>query len=56
MANEKKKKPDDLVPQPEGLPNPDSVTEVKDFVSPKGMKYKILKTTETDATDKKRKP
>ena len=57
MSDEKKKKkPHDLVPVPEGMPNPESVIEVKAFVSPTGKKYKILKTTETDATDKKRKP
>ena len=40
----------------EGLPNPDSIVETKEFVSPKGRKYTILRTTETDATDKLPKP
>jgi hypothetical protein len=43
-------------PQQEGLPNPDSVVEVKEFVSPKGRKYTILKTTEFNVTRKRRKP
>jgi hypothetical protein len=33
------------------MPALDSVQEVVDFESPKGEKYKILKTTETDAYD-----
>jgi hypothetical protein len=35
----------------EGLPRPESVIERKTFISPKGRKYLILKTTERDATD-----
>ena len=38
------------------MPHPDSVVEVKEFVSPKGRRYRILKTTETDATDATGKP
>ena len=45
------------------MPALDNVQEVVDFVSPAGAKYKILKTTETDAYDpplkvdkKRRKP
>lgn len=33
------------------MPALDSVQEVVDFVSPQNVKYKILKTTETDAYD-----
>jgi len=33
------------------MPALDNVKEVVDFVSPQGTKYKILKTTETDAYD-----
>jgi hypothetical protein len=43
-----------------GMPAKDSVREVVDFVSPQNARYKILKTTETDAYDPvptpKRKP
>lgn len=42
-----KKKP----PKKEGLPSPASVVQVVEFVSPKGRKYQIIETTETDATD-----
>ena len=34
-----------------GMPAQDSVQEVVDFVSPQGVRYKILKTTEMDAYD-----
>jgi hypothetical protein len=34
-----------------GMPAKDSVQEVVDFVSPHGVPYKILKTTEIDAYD-----
>jgi hypothetical protein len=34
-----------------GMPAKDSVHEVVDFVSPGGVPYKILKTTEMDAYD-----
>jgi hypothetical protein len=34
-----------------GMPAHDSVQEVVDFVSPQGVKYKILKTNEMDAYD-----
>jgi len=33
------------------MPALDNVKEVVDFVSPRGTKYKILKTTEVDAYD-----
>lgn len=34
-----------------GMPAEDSVKQVVDFVSPEGVPYKILKTTEMDAYD-----
>src|SRR5258708_23563103 len=34
-----------------GMPAQDSVQEVVDFVSPRGVPYKILKTTEVDSYD-----
>jgi hypothetical protein len=34
-----------------GMPAEDSIEDVVNFVSPQGVKYKILKTTETDAYD-----
>ena len=34
-----------------GLPDPASVVATTSFVSPKGRRYVILKTTETDAYD-----
>ena len=39
-------------PAKEGLPDPKSVTRTETFVSPKGARYTILKTTEQDETDK----
>jgi hypothetical protein len=33
------------------MPAQDSVEEVVDFVSPQGVPYKILKTTEVDGYD-----
>jgi hypothetical protein len=39
-------------PLQEGLPAPESVIGKKAFVSPKGRKYVILKTTEVDPSDK----
>lgn len=47
-----KKVPANPPERQEGLPNPDSIVEVKEFVSPKGRTYTILRTTEADATDK----
>lgn len=35
----------------EGLPNSESIVEEHIFISPKGQQYRILKTTERDATD-----
>jgi hypothetical protein len=35
-----------------GMPARDSVQEVVEFVSPQGVPYKILKTTEMDAYDR----
>jgi hypothetical protein len=37
-------------PRP-GLPAPENVREVIDFVSPQKKRFKILRTTETDAYD-----
>ena len=34
-----------------GLPDPRSVIEEKTFTSPKGNRYRILRTTETDPYD-----
>lgn len=55
MATKRKAKPSprQLPPAAEGLPDPASVVESVEFVSLKGNKYTILKTTETDATDRK---
>jgi hypothetical protein len=33
------------------MPAQDSVQEIVDFMSPQGVPYKILKTTEVDAYD-----
>jgi hypothetical protein len=33
------------------MPAEDSIEDVVNFVSPQGVKYRILKTTETDAYD-----
>lgn len=41
-------------PPQEGLPHPESVIGGKTFVSPKGRKYVILKTTEVDPADKRK--
>jgi hypothetical protein len=38
-------------PRP-GLPNEESVVSEKTFTSPKGKRYRIIKTTEKDAYDK----
>lgn len=35
-------------PQRPGLPSPESVVQEKTFVSPKGTKYRILRTNEVD--------
>ena len=32
-----------------GLPDPTSVVSEKEFTSPKGGRYRVLRTTETDA-------
>ena len=39
------------LPHERGMPAPEHVKEVTDFVSPQGVKYQILKTDETDAYD-----
>jgi hypothetical protein len=46
-------------PQPppqSGLPAPESIVSEAEFVSPKGAKYRIIKTSETDPYDKPEKP
>jgi len=46
------RKPAASTSQPaKGLPAPENVEEIVDFVSPQGARYKILKTTEADAYD-----
>ena len=42
-------------PRP-GLPAPESVISETEFTSPKGAKYRIIKTRETDPYDKPEKP
>ncbi|HEV2992312.1 MAG TPA: hypothetical protein VG759_28020 [Candidatus Angelobacter sp.] len=37
--------------RPRGMPAPESIRAVEEFVSPQNVKYKILKTTEMDAYD-----
>lgn len=34
-----------------GMPARDNIQKVRDFVSPEGVPYKILETTEVDAYD-----
>lgn len=51
MATKKKQAPPPEQ-QKEGEPNPESVVSSQEFVSPKGRKYTILRTNETDETDK----
>jgi hypothetical protein len=43
-------------PQRPGLPNPASVIEEKVFVSPKGTKYRILRTNEVDEYEERPEP
>lgn len=38
-------------PARRGLPAPENVRAIEDFVSPQGTKYQIIKTTEKDAYD-----
>jgi len=35
-----------------GMPSPDSVREIVEKVTPKGRRFQILKTTETDSYDR----
>jgi hypothetical protein len=42
-------------PRP-GLPDPESVVSVKTFTSPKGNRYRIIETNETDPYDPPLKP
>jgi len=46
-ANSKKCR-EELASERAGLPDANSVLEEKEFKSPSGRKYRILKTTETD--------
>ena len=46
-----RKRGSDVAQLRRGMPARDSVQEVVDFVSPQGVPYKILKTTEMDAYD-----
>jgi hypothetical protein len=39
-----------------GLPAPESIVSETEFTSPKGAKYRIIKTTETDPYDKPKRP
>lgn len=41
--------------QAEGLPSQASITGQQTLVSPQGRKYTILKTTEVDASDQRKK-
>lgn len=43
-------KPARAKPRP-GLPDKSSIVSVKTFVSPKGNRYRIIETNETDAYD-----
>jgi hypothetical protein len=43
-------------PHQPGLPAPESIVSETDFTSPKGTKYRIIKTRETDPYDKPEKP
>lgn len=42
-------------PRP-GLPAKESILEVKEFVSPKGKPYRILRTNEVDEYEEKARP
>jgi hypothetical protein len=39
-----------------GLPAPESIISKTEFTSPKGTKYRIIKTTETDPYDEPKRP
>jgi hypothetical protein len=51
-AASRKREPGTAAPPHPGLPAPDSVRGVVKFVSPKKVRYTILKTSERDAYDK----
>ena len=44
--------PETAASRPAGLPNPGSVVSEEEFTSPKGQRYRVLRTTETDAYDR----
>ena len=46
-----RKRVQDLPQLRRGMPAQNSIKEIVDFVSPQGIKYKILKTTEMDEYD-----
>lgn len=51
-----KQVPLDIIDQTRaGMPAKDSIREVVDHVSPQGVYYRIIKTTETDAYDPQKK-
>jgi hypothetical protein len=46
-----RKRVQDLLQLRRGMPAQNSIKEIVNFVSPQGVKYKILKTTEMDEYD-----
>jgi hypothetical protein len=52
VTSEKKNVSKTEKPRRAGLPAPDSIISEVTFTSPKGNKYRIIKTTEQDAYDK----
>jgi hypothetical protein len=57
VTDGRRKKKGKPAPQPEPpIPNPESVISEHEFVSPKGTKYKIIKTTETDPGEEPKPP
>ena len=44
--------PETAASHPAGLPDPDSVISEEVLTSPKGRRYRVLRTTETDAYDR----
>jgi hypothetical protein len=52
----KKRTPADLDQLRRGMPAKDSIRDVVDFISPQKVRYKIIKTTETNVYDRVAKP
>jgi hypothetical protein len=50
MAKRKGRKMSGKAPNP-GLPDPESVVSERVLISPKGRRYRILRTTEKDSYD-----